>query len=199
MSEHIEMAEQSYPDYSLPETLLFERVEQYSALFEDTRMQIVELVLERAATIKELAMALEKPPGTIGHHVGVLESAGLIHVVRTKKVRAIEAKYYGRTARTYLLGDGQTKFVERAPDHFLTLAASEFVDSAAKFSPTDHPFLSTLRHVRIPEASAAEWNRRLIDLATEFASEQRGGELTYGLQIALYPTDRPHLPDGGER
>jgi DNA-binding transcriptional ArsR family regulator len=38
----------------------------------------------------------------VGYHLKVLEEAGLVHVVRTKKVRAIEAKYYGRTARIFL-------------------------------------------------------------------------------------------------
>src|SRR5699024_10214475 len=75
---------------------------EYRALFEDTRKQIVSLLLERAATTSELAEVLGKPKGTVGHHLKVLEEAGLVHVVRTKKVRALEAKYYGRTARVFL-------------------------------------------------------------------------------------------------
>jgi hypothetical protein len=32
-------------------------------------------------------------------------------------------------------------------------------------------------------------------LAEEFTTEKRGGETTFGLLLAMYPTDRPHLPD----
>jgi hypothetical protein len=55
--------------------------------------------------------------------------------------------------------------------------------------------LSTLRHARIPDERAAEWAGRLEDLAQDFTAEGRGGETTYGLLVAMYPTRRPHLPD----
>ena len=186
------MADHKAPDYDLAPTLRFEGPEQYKALFEETRLQIVDLLLERAATIKELALTLGKPKGTVGHHVSVLKEAGLIRVVRTKMVRAIEAKYYGRTARTYLIGDQAEAGFDLKRDHFLATAAAEF----SRADP-DHEegHLSTLRYARIPDGRAAEWATRLEDLALEFVAEARGGETTYGLMVAMYPTDRPHLPD----
>lgn len=89
------------PDYELAEALEFNDPAQYRALFEVTREQIVSLLLERAATTTDLAEVVGKPKGTIGHHLKVLERAGLVRVVRTKRVRALEAKYYGRTARVF--------------------------------------------------------------------------------------------------
>ena len=185
------MADHRAPDYDLAPTLQFETPEQYRALFEETRLQIVNLLLERAATIKELSDTLGKPKGTIGHHVSALEDAGLIRVVRTEMVRAIEAKYYGRTARTYLIGDDNEAGIELAPDHFLQRAASEF----AKVEKAEVGTMSTLRYVRITEDRADDWVERLSDLVSEFTAEERGGETTYGLLVAMYPTDRPHLPD----
>lgn len=187
------MTDHTPPDYALKPTLAFQTAAQYKALFDETRMQICDLLLERAATIKELSETLEIPKGTIGHHVSVLEEAGLIRVVRTKKVRAIEAKYYGRTARTYLLGDMHGDDIGVASDEFLTEAAREFPQTTDVDS-TVRP-LSTLRHVRIPDSKAAEWIDRLTDIASEFTAEERGGDTTFGLLIALYPTERPHLPD----
>lgn len=188
------MADHSNPDYQLPETLQIDKPEQYKALFDETRLQIVDLLLERAATIKDLAETLDKPKGTVGHHVGVLEEAGLIRLVRTKKVRAIEAKYYGRTARTFLLADQGKGDIDLAPGHFLTKAASEFGGSKADEETVVGP-LSTLRYARISKDRAEEWGERLKDLAQEFTREHREGDITYGLVIGLYPTDRPHLPD----
>ena len=190
------MADHSSPDYELDETLDVDSAEQFRALFEDTRIRIVDLLLERAATIKELADTLEKPKGTIGHHVSVLEEAGLIRVVGTKKVRAIEAKYYGRTARTYLLSGKTDLDVDLAPDYFLSTASIEYSKAAADYQEGfDTAMLSTLRYARIPAERAADWAVRLGELTHEFTAEERGGDTTYGLLVALYPTDRPHLPD----
>lgn len=188
------MADHTAPDYELEPTLRFEEPEQYRALFEETRLQIVDLLMERAATIKELSDTLGKPKGTIGHHVSVLEEAGLIRVVRTEMVRAIEAKYYGRTARTYLIGDRNDVGVDLAPDHFLQKAAREY----SAIDEHDAGRLSTLRYARIPVERAEEWVERLADLVADFTAQERGGETTYGLLVAMYPTRRPHLPDEAE-
>ncbi|MGA7280281.1 MAG: winged helix-turn-helix domain-containing protein [Acidimicrobiia bacterium] len=195
MTDHIA------PDYPLEETLEFETSEQFRALFEDTRLRIVDLLLERAATVTELAETLGKPKGTVGHHVAVLERAGLVHVVRTKKVRAIEAKYYGRTARTYLLTPKIDVDIDVSPDYFLSSAAIEYAKAAqvALSDEIDPAMISTLRYARIPVDRAREWALKLGELAQEFASEPRGGETTFGLLLAMYPTDRPHLPDRDEK
>ncbi len=192
MADHKEPTENRAPDYELDATLQFSEPEHYRALFEETRLRIVDLLLERAATTSELAEALGKPKGTVGHHVGVLEDAGLIRIVRTKKVRAIEAKYYGRTARTYLLGDKDDPGIDVARAHFLTTAASEYGQTVDEESGLPG---STLRYARIPTERATEWAQRLFDLAEEFTASPRGGQTTYGLLVAMYPTDRPHLPD----
>jgi len=185
------MADHKHPDYELEDTLPLKAANQYKALFDETRLQVVDLLLERAATIKELSDALSRPKGTIGHHVSVLEEAGLIHVVRTKMVRAIQAKYYGRTARTFVL-DQEASI---PPDHFFAAAASEYtaaIDGSIDVDAT----LSTLRYARIPAERAIEWKQRLIDLTLEFSSEERGGATTYGLLVGLYPTDRPGFGGG---
>jgi DNA-binding transcriptional ArsR family regulator len=189
------MADHLVPDYELEETLEIDSVETFKAVFDETRMQITDLLTERAATISEIADTLGKPKGTIGHHVQVLEEAGLIHVVRTKKVRAIEAKYYGRVARTFLLAS-RVKDIDIgiSPDYFLTSAAADFANAAHTYED-GMPMMSTLRYARIAEERAQEWVMRLGELSQEFVAEVRGGETTYGMLLAFYPTDRPHLSD----
>ena len=71
---------------------------------------ILGLLHERAATVSELAVALERPKSTVAHHVKVLNEAGLVQVVRTRRVRAIEERFYGRTARMFYVA------VERSTD-----------------------------------------------------------------------------------
>lgn len=189
------MADHTSPDYELEETMPLETVEQFKALFDETRMEIADLLLERAATTTEIARTLSKPKGTVGHHMAVMEEAGLIHVVRTKKVRAVVAKYYGRVARTFLLQSNLEVDVDVSPDFFLTSAATEYSKAASNHGDGELPMMSTLRYARIPEDRAREWVLRVSELTQEFATDRRGGETTYGLLAAFYPTDRPHLPD----
>jgi len=122
----------------------------------------------------------------------VPEQTGLIRVVRTTMVRIIEAKSYGRTTRTCLIGDKTVAGFDIAPDRFPRTAATEF--AAAKTDAAMSP-LCGLRHARIPDDRAAEWAERLEDLAQGFLAEAREGETTYGLLVAMYPTRRPHLLD----
>ena len=185
------MADHSIPDYDLPDLIQLERNEQFKALFDETRLSILDMLLERSATTSQLADALGKPKGTVGHHAKVLEAAGLIRVVRTEKVRAIEAKYYGRTARTF----DYSKAMEHGIDANFALAraAQELSEGRGFFADDAVVGVQGVRYARIPKERAEEWRDRLWDLASEFIETPRGGDIVYGLAIALYPTNRPHL------
>jgi len=192
MADHSGMADHQTPDYEIEDTLELDP-EQIRVFFEPTRQSIIELLGERAATTSQLADALQKPKGTIGHHCKALEGAGLIRVVRTKRVRAIEAKYYGRTARTFALEKASEIDFEKAM--FLTEAIRE-IDRYRQSNPTeDLPALTTIRYARIPQERAAEWVDRLIDLAAEFTKETRRGDRVYGVSLAFFPTTKPTLRD----
>lgn len=190
------MADQTTaPDYELADTLELTEPAQYRALFQTTREQIITLLLERAATTAELSLALEKPKGTVGHHLHVLEDAGLVRVVRTKRVRAIEAKYFGRTARTFLFRrTGRQKYGDTGmrPTSVLATAANEM--ELVPDGQLDEA-VSTVRYARIPADRASEWRARLVALAHEFVQEPRAGDVTYALVAGLYPTTKARLPD----
>jgi len=185
------MVDHSAPDYPLEETLEL-GTDQVKVLYDDTRLGIIDLLSERAATTSQLAEALDRPKGTIGHHCKTLEESGLIRVVRTEQVRAITAKYYGRTARTFILDKHDGTVL--APDTMLGETGRELARSrAAGLMDGSLPRVVTLRHARIPEERAAEWERRLTDLAAEFTAEPRAGERSYALALSLFPTTRPTL------
>src|SRR5215213_11981954 len=95
---------QRIPDYDLDEMVVVTAPEQLRALADPLRGTVLELLLERAATVTELAKALDRPKSTVAYHVNLLVDAGLLRVVRTRRVRAIEERYYGRAARTLYLG-----------------------------------------------------------------------------------------------
>src|SRR5690606_34171323 len=94
----------AFPDYDLEDLRIIESPEELKAVFHPLRDTILDLLLERAATVTELAEALRRPKSTVAYHVGVLERAGILKVVRTRRVRAIDERFYGRTARTFYVG-----------------------------------------------------------------------------------------------
>src|SRR5690349_6900844 len=91
----------SPPDYDLADRIALTRPSQVKAIGNPLRSTIVGLLHKRAATVSELAAARERPKSTVAHHVKVLADAGLVRVVRTRRVRAIEERFYGRTARMF--------------------------------------------------------------------------------------------------
>lgn len=178
------------PDYELDDYHTLQP-SQIQTLLEPTRLEIAGLLSERAATISQLADALGRPKGTIGHHVNVLEDAGLIAVVRTERVRAIEAKYYGRTARTFLITDMEG--VEVDPDFMLHEAMAEMQKARDAGLESVVLPMTTVRYARIPTERFDEWSVRLADLVNEFVSQPRGGDIVVGVAVALFPTTKPAL------
>ena len=161
--------------------------DQLKALGNPIRMTILDLLNERAASVTELATSIGKPKGTVGYHVKILEEAGFIHVVRTRQVRAMTEKFYGRVAHIVVLHgvpEAQNKLF------MLQEALEEAVIEEGSAMPA-----TTLRHVRMSEEQAAEFWEEVVQLAVKFDKAPRGGDRVYGFLGAIYPTNLPTLPD----
>ena len=91
------------PDYDADDILVVSETEQLRALADDVRRRIVALLRDRASTTTELAQAVGLAKGTVAHHLKVLEAAGLVKVVRTRRVRALTESFYGRVARLFVI------------------------------------------------------------------------------------------------
>jgi DNA-binding transcriptional ArsR family regulator len=180
------------PDYELAERIEVTTPAQLRAMADPLRATILDLLLERAATVAELAAAVKRPKSTVAHHVKVLVEAGMLRVVRTRRVRAIDERYYGRTARMFYVG-----VVSRPGDDKTLVHANALSVAAAESVPAHEAddLRSSLRHARIPEPRAAEFWQRVDALLREFAQLPRAGETVYGFAAGLYPTDYPSLPD----
>ena len=176
------------PDYELATTVDADTPEKMRAIVDPVRSQILDLVLERAATVTELAAALGKAKSSVAYHVDVLVEAGMLQIVRTRRVRAIEEKFYGRTGRTIVFGEHALP--GGAVHHnFLAQALGESSNA------TRETMQSTLRHARIPAARAMEFFERINAMAEEFTKLPRGGDTVFGFVAATYATDLPTLPE----
>ncbi len=184
----------SKPDYELEEVLEVREPKQFQAIGDPTRQRIISLLSEKAATTSQLAQALAQSKGNVGYHLKVLESAGLIRIVRTRQVRAITEKYYGRTARLFEFMHGEGDLASEPTFHFLRQAMNEYVAPESEDSEEWSADFMTLRHARIPASKAEEFLRRLLELADEFSDlESVPGERVYGLIAGTYLTDLPEL------
>src|SRR5262245_32081637 len=96
------------PDYDLADRIALTTPTQVKALSHPVRTAILGLLHERAATVSELAEAVDRPRSTVAYHVRVLAEAGLVQVVSTRRVRAIDERFYGRTARMFYVGVERT-------------------------------------------------------------------------------------------
>src|SRR6266571_3611534 len=72
------------PDYELADRIVVTTPAQLRAMADPLRVTILDLLLERAATVAELAAVVQRPKSTVAHHVNVLLEAGLLRVVRTR-------------------------------------------------------------------------------------------------------------------
>jgi len=186
------MAGNPPPGYDLADRLALTTPAQVRAIGSPLRTTILGLLHEREATVTELAAAVERPKSTVAHHVNVLADAGLVRVVRTRRVRAIDERFYGRTARMFHVAVEQDTTAEALPLDFndFEVAARE---SAAAFQ--NRRLWGFIRHARLAEEQAQQFWERIAALVAEFDHLPRSGTTVYGFAAGLYPTDHPQLPE----
>jgi predicted ArsR family transcriptional regulator len=148
---------------------------------------MIMLLRERAASTTELAAALGIAKGTAGHHVKVLERAGLIRVVATRQIRAVTEKYYGRVARLFVL---KTDEADEGLVGEGALAAALLRQAAEEILPAEIEagrITAGLTHARLLPEDARRLGIRLNRLfAAIQAADHPDGE-PFGLAGSLYP------------
>jgi DNA-binding transcriptional ArsR family regulator len=180
------------PDYELDDMLVVTAPAQLRAMADPLRGTLLDLLLERAATVTELAKAVDRPKSTVAYHVNLLLETQLLKIVGTRRVRAIEERFYGRVARTYYVGA-----LSRQEDKQVVAAmnglAEATAESAAAHAADD--LRCTLVHARIAREDVRAFWAEVQELARRFAQIPRAGDQVYGFVAGLYPTDAPTLPD----
>jgi DNA-binding transcriptional ArsR family regulator len=171
------------PDYEADDVLVVRAPEQLKALGDDLRSKIVILLRDGAHSTTELAAKLGLPKGTVGHHVKVLERAGLIHVVRTRQVRAMTEKLYGRTARLFLF-----EGTDADAEDVWNVAAASLRRASEEMLPIGDDAQTTfgLVRARLSEADARRLVRRVQKLVDDFRAADGDEGEEYGFAAAFY-------------
>jgi len=171
----------------LPIRLTITNAQQFKAITEPVRSRILGIIQNQPATAKQIAGRLGASPGAIGHHLHVLEAAGLAKIVARRLVRGIVANYYTRTARifTYDFPDegtgsalGSLKIITRARD--------ELAEATVSVGEDPNQFDAFL-HIRVPPERARAYYDRLEALTEDLLHEtpDPNGQV-YGILVAMF-------------
>jgi DNA-binding transcriptional ArsR family regulator len=171
----------------LPARLLVTTFEQFKAISEPVRSRILGIIQNQPATAKQLADRLGATPGAIGHHLRVLEEAGLAKVVARRLVRGIVASYYTRTARifTYELPEDVKGGVSSALD-IMDTARNELIEAQASLKEDPYQCIS-FPHVRLSPERARQYIERLDALLDDLLHEQPDPDgKVYGVLMSMF-------------
>ncbi|MFB7779192.1 ArsR/SmtB family transcription factor [Streptomyces bauhiniae] len=147
------------PTDDVPEAFHVTTDEQLRAVSSLTRHRIMAVLRFEPATISQIAERVGLAKGSSSYHVRLLERAGLVRVVRTRKVRGVTERYYAMAARSVVLPDPG----EGGPDVLMRHAVADL--EAAPAGGERHVRMA---HLRLTEGQFAELGARLEALAEEF-------------------------------
>ena len=169
-------------DYKAKETMIVAEPAQLRAMADPFRVQLIQLLGDRARSTQELSQELSIPKGTVGHHLKVLESAGLIRVVRTRKVRAMTEKFYGRTARLFLY---QTE--DPADGRAISAVTLRQAANEVDLAPLVAGF--GLVRARLTEKEIDRFERRVKKLMDDFRGADKPGGAPSSLTAGIWATE----------
>ena len=155
----------------LPVQIVINTAQQFKAISDPIRSRILGIIQNQPATAKQIADRLGASPGAIGHHLHVLEAAGLAQVVARRLVRGIVANYYTRTARifTYDLPREVTGDTSINLD-IMSKAYEELAEAEANMKE-DVNQCAGFPHIRLSSERAKYYSERLQTLVDDILSE----------------------------
>ncbi len=174
-------------------------LEKLQVISNPLRMKILESVIPKARTIKEIGDLLGMQSNTRYYHMSELTEAGMARVVHSELVSGIQQKWYRASARYFrlephLLYTNDARGTDDPAGAFL-IAAIERTLNEFKTS-LDHGLIDrsgesmivTRRTIRATPEQAMEFKARLRQLEEDFSAAQDSeGTLRLELGIALFP------------
>src|SRR6266567_3453173 len=171
----------------LPQSVSITSLQQFKAISDRTRSRILGIIQNQPATAKQVADRLGATPGAIGHHLHVLEAAGLAKLVARRLVRGIVANYYTRTARIFTYdfpdkiaggGAGSLEIMSKARD--------ELIEALVGVESDPHQTIS-FPHVRLSPERAQAYFERIEALVEDLLHEPSdpNGQV-YGVFVTMF-------------
>lgn len=182
----------------LPNSLSITTLAQFRAISDPMRTRILNVIQQRPATAKQLAVLLGSTPGATGYHLKVLESAKLAQVVAKRVTNGIVAKYYARTARLFVFDlppevagpkAVALDIVNTARNDLLRLAPGP----GGPFGETN---TFAYPRARLSPEKVDHYARRVDDLMKDLLNEPQDPQgLVYGLLLGFFAVPTYGLPE----
>lgn len=196
----------------IPELIITD-LETHKALVNPLRIRLLELLVDEAQSVKQLAAAVDLEPVKLYYHINLLEKNGLIQVVDTQVVSGIIEKWYRVTAFNYRIDrkilslqqkDEQQAYLDEA---FASIfegtmelirqnTAVPIIDLQQN-PPHPHSLFLTRSRGFHSATQAQAFYEKLQALIHEFEGSIAEPEETdgkYVLTLALFPEKRPSDP-----
>lgn len=184
---------------------VIDNLETLKVIADPLRLQILELLIMKPQTVKDLGEKLGLTANKLYYHVNQLEAHGLVQVVETRQIANMIEKTYGATTEELDIDPDLLSFASPSgreninsmllstidatrEDLLRSLQARAFeLEQGAPIQTREVLIQRTLS--RLPEERASEFKWRLAELLNEFAQEDSAeNDQAYALTIACYPT-----------
>ena len=171
----------------LPPRRVIDNIQQFKAISDSTRSRILGIIQNQPATAKQIADSLKASPGAIGHHLHVLEAAGLAQVVARRLVRGIVANYYTRTARIFTYDLPREVTGDTSINLDIIAKAYEELAEAEANMKEDVNQCAGFPHVRLSPERVKYFSERLQSLVDDVLSEASdpNGKV-YGILVSMF-------------
>jgi DNA-binding transcriptional ArsR family regulator len=162
------------PPYRPADVLHIAGEEQLRAVNNLVRHRILAVLRDGPATISQVATKLNLLKGSSSYHIRLLERAGLIRMIDTRRVRGVTERYYAPAAR---------HIVMPTPGQHTDLMRHTAADREA--AGCDDRSLVRMLGARLDDRQFDEFGDRLQALLDEFADCSRPDQPPATLAVAL--------------
>ena len=186
----------------MKESIILKTLDQIKVLSHPLRMKILEALSRKPMTTMQVADKLGEKPTGLYHHVNLLEKAGFIKLIDTRKKRGTVEKYYKTVARRFSIDRKLLELSSSAREAigglqemvlgFLNDTASEIQKSIADnlIDKDDEKSKAYIwrTHIRGSREKIDKLKKefeKLIEKCDEVDSED--GEFEYGFTLLFYP------------
>ena len=171
----------------LPVYIVINTLQQFKAISDPVRSRILGMIQNQPATAKQIADSLQASPGAIGHHLHVLEGAGLAQVVARRSIRGIVANYYTRTARIFKYDLPREITGNTSINLDIMSKAYEEQAEAEANEEEDIYRCASFPHVRLTPQRAANYSKRIQTLVDDLLHEKPDPEgKVYGVIVSMF-------------
>jgi DNA-binding transcriptional ArsR family regulator len=195
-------------DFKPVELIQITTLEQLRAISDPLRVEIIEIIMREALTVKQMADRLNQPATKLYYHVSELESAGFVTLVGTRVKSGIVEKYY-RTAADSIQVDrsllnGSAGAEESLGLLITTVFDTTIADLTRSFksgnlnltgdaaNPQDKQLMLTHDLCRLHRADVPLFIDKFKSLLAEMDVKGEGEDIvSYACTIAFYPHTEP--------